>query len=109
MAVMMLAAIQMKSQTVMNLTDKQQALVAIAANEAKGNIEALKKEVNAGFEAGLTICEIKEALSLMSGFIGSWDKSEISPKKVITLSRRTPTQAHPTLDSPKVLGLLLCD
>ena len=35
MAVMMLAAIQMKSQTVMNLTDKQQALVAIAANEAK--------------------------------------------------------------------------
>ncbi len=33
----------------------------------------------------------------------------ISPKKVITLSRRTPTQAHPTFDSPKVLRLLLCD
>lgn len=47
----------------MNLTDKQQALVAIAANEAKGDLKALKKEVNAGFEAGLTISEVKEALS----------------------------------------------
>lgn len=33
----------------------------------------------------------------------------LSPKKVITLSRRTPTQGHPTFDSPKVLRLLLCD
>ena len=33
----------------------------------------------------------------------------ISPKKVITLSCRTPTQAHSTFDSPKVLRLLLCD
>ena len=70
MAVMMLAAVQTKSQTVMNLTDKQQALVAIAANEAKGNIEALKKEVNAGFDAGLTISEIKEALSQLYAYTG---------------------------------------
>lgn len=50
-AAMMLAMIQAKAQTVMNMTDKQQALVAIAANEAKGDMEALKKEVHNGFEA----------------------------------------------------------
>ena len=48
MAALMLEAIQIKSQTNMNLTDKQQALVAIAANEAKGDLKALKKEVNTG-------------------------------------------------------------
>lgn len=48
---MMLAMIQAKAQTVMNMTDKQQALVAIAANEAKGDMDALKKEVHNGFEA----------------------------------------------------------
>lgn len=50
-AAMMLAMIQAKAQTVMNMTDKQQALVAIAANEAKGDMDALKKEVHNGFEA----------------------------------------------------------
>lgn len=54
----------------MNLTDKQQALVAIAANEAKGDLKALKKEVNAGFEAGLTISEVKEALSQLYAYTG---------------------------------------
>ena len=70
MAALMLAAIQIKSQTNMNLTDKQQALVAIAANEAKGDLKALKKEVNAGFEAGLTISEVKEALSQLYAYTG---------------------------------------
>ena len=54
-----LVAAQLKSQTIMNLTDKEQALVAIAAHEAKGNMEALKKEVNTGLEAGLSVSEIK--------------------------------------------------
>ena len=67
---MMLAMIQAKAQTVMNMTDKQQALVAIAANEAKGDMEALKKEVNNGFEAGLSISEIKEALSQLYAYTG---------------------------------------
>lgn len=67
---MMLAAIQVKAQTVMNLTDKQQALVAIAANEARGNMDALKSEVNKGFEAGLSISEIKEALSQLYAYTG---------------------------------------
>jgi len=49
-AAMMLATIHIKSQTMMNLTDKQQALVAIAANEAKGDMDALKKESNEWLE-----------------------------------------------------------
>lgn len=56
-AAMMLAMIQAKAQTVMNMTDKQQALVAIAANEAKGDTEALKEEVHNGFEAEAVRCE----------------------------------------------------
>ena len=36
----------------MELTNKQKALVAIAANEAKGNIEALKVALNEGLEQG---------------------------------------------------------
>ena len=70
MAAMIMASMQIKSQTVMNLTDKQQTLVAIAANEAKGDLAALKKEVNTGFEAGLTISEIKEALSQLYAYTG---------------------------------------
>ncbi|MBQ9559715.1 MAG: carboxymuconolactone decarboxylase family protein [Bacteroidaceae bacterium] len=54
----------------MNLTDKEQALVAIAAHEAKGNMEALKKEVNKGLEAGLSVSEIKEALSQLYAYTG---------------------------------------
>lgn len=66
----MLATIHVKAQTVMNLTEKQQALVAIAANEAKGDIAALKNEVNKGFEAGLSISQIKEALSQLYAYTG---------------------------------------
>jgi len=69
-AAMMLATYHVKAQKVMNLTEKQQALVAIAANEAKGDIEVLKKEVNNGFEAGLTVSEIKEALSQLYAYTG---------------------------------------
>ncbi len=69
-AAMMLTAIHVKAQTVMNLTSKQQALVAIAANEAKGNMDALKKEVNNGLESGLTVSEVKEALSHLYAYTG---------------------------------------
>ena len=67
---MMLATVQTKAQTMMNLTEKQQALVSIAANEAKGDMDALKKEVNKGFEAGLAISEVKEALSQLYAYTG---------------------------------------
>ena len=70
MVAMIMVSMQIKSQTVMNLTDKQQTLVAIAANEAKGDLAALKKEVNTGFEEGLTISEIKEALSQLYAYTG---------------------------------------
>ena len=66
----MLTTINVKAQTNMNLTSKQQALVAIAANEAKGNMDALKKEIDNGFDAGLTISEIKEALSQLYAYTG---------------------------------------
>ena len=69
-AAMIVATMHVKAQQVMKLTDKQQALVAIAANEAKGNLEALKKEVNNGFDAGLTISEVKEALSQLYAYTG---------------------------------------
>ena len=54
----------------MTLTTKQQALVAIAACEAKGNIEGLKIALDEGFEQGLTVSEAKEALSQLYAYTG---------------------------------------
>ena len=54
----------------MALTKKQQALVTIAANEAKGNIEGLKAALNEGLEQGLTVSEAKEALSHLYAYTG---------------------------------------
>lgn len=62
-------ALQTKGQN-MALTTKQQALVAIAANEAKGNIEELKAALNEGLEQGLTVSEAKEALSQLYAYTG---------------------------------------
>ena len=55
MAALFMMTLQTKGQN-MTLTSKQQALVAIAANEAKGNIEGLKAALNEGLETGLTVC-----------------------------------------------------
>ena len=54
----------------MVLTTKQQALVAIAANEAKGDIEGLKTALHEGLEQGLTVSEAKEALSHLYAYTG---------------------------------------
>ena len=54
----------------MALTTRQQALVAIAACEAKGNIDGLKKALDEGFDGGLTISEAKEALSQLYAYTG---------------------------------------
>ena len=54
----------------MALTIKQQAFVAIAANEAKGNLEGLKQSLNEGLEQGLTVSEAKEALSQLYAYTG---------------------------------------
>ena len=61
--------LQTKGQD-MALTTKQQALVTIAANEAKGNIAALKAALNEGLENGLTVSEAKEALSHLYAYTG---------------------------------------
>lgn len=54
----------------MTLNAKQQALVAIAANEAKGNIEGLKAALNEGLTQGLTVSEAKEVLSHLYAYTG---------------------------------------
>jgi AhpD family alkylhydroperoxidase len=69
LAALFMVTLQIKGQN-MTLTKKQQALVAIAANEAKGNIEGLKTSLNEGFNQGLTISEAKEALSHLYAYTG---------------------------------------
>ena len=44
------------------LNHKQQNLIAIAAQTAKGDLAALKGNLNNGLDAGLTVNEIKEAI-----------------------------------------------
>ena len=69
LATVLLVSLQIKAQY-MALTTRQQALVAIAANEAKGNIDGLKAALNEGFDGGLTISEAKEALSQLYAYTG---------------------------------------
>ena len=70
LAALLIVSLQTKGQNNMTLTTKQQALVAIAANEAKGNIEGLKTALNEGLEQGLTVSEAKEALSHLYAYTG---------------------------------------
>ena len=69
LATLLMLAPHIKGQD-MTLTTKQQALVAIAACEAKGNIEGMKIALNEGFEQGLTVSEAKEALSQLYAYTG---------------------------------------
>ncbi len=69
-AMLLMASTTIFAQDNMILTPKQQALMAIAANEAKGNIEGLKVALNEGFEQGLTVSEAKEALSQLYAYTG---------------------------------------
>src|SRR5574344_673084 len=61
---------QIKSQTKMVLNNRQQGLVAIAALEAKGDVANLKVAINDGLDNGLTVNEIKEALSQLYAYTG---------------------------------------
>ena len=67
---MLIAAGSINAQDTMELNEKQQALVAIAACEAKGDLTALKNHLNEGFDAGLTVSEQKEALSQLYAYTG---------------------------------------
>jgi len=54
----------------MELSSKQQGLVAIAATGAKGDIDGLKQAIHTGFDKGLTVVEIKEALCQLYAYAG---------------------------------------
>jgi len=68
--VLLSASLSINAQHSMELTKRQHALVAIAANEARGNMQGLKQALNEGFEHGLTISEAKEALSQLYAYTG---------------------------------------
>ena len=70
LAIILLAASVSTNAQKMELTNRQQALVAIAANEARGNMEGLKQALNNGFDNGLTVSEAKEALSQLYAYTG---------------------------------------
>lgn len=58
------------AQDMSGLTDKQKKIATISANTAIGNLDALKQELNAGLDAGLTVNEIKEVLVQMYAYAG---------------------------------------
>ncbi len=58
------------AQDMNGLTDKQKKIATISANTAIGNLDALKQELNAGLDVGLTINEIKEVLVQMYAYAG---------------------------------------
>lgn len=62
----------LKAQTKLSepLTPKEQSLVKIAALTTVGNLELLKRELQTGLEAGLTINEINEELIQLYAYCG---------------------------------------
>ena len=58
------------SAEVNHLSLQQQAMVAIAAFEAKGDKQGLMRAINEGLDADLTISEIKEALVQLYAYTG---------------------------------------
>ena len=53
------------AQNIMELNEKQQMLVVVAACEAKGDIDGLKTALHEGLESGLTVSEAREALATL--------------------------------------------
>lgn len=53
-----------------SLNERQKSLAAIACLEAKGDTENLTKAINEGLDNGLTISQIKEALSHLYAYTG---------------------------------------
>lgn len=54
----------------MVLNKQQQSMVAIACLEAKGDLENLSKAIDCGLDNGLTVNQIKEALSQLYAYTG---------------------------------------
>ena len=60
-----------KEMNTLTFTTEQAAnMAAIACNEAKADYTALAQAINAGFDNGLTISQIKEALSQLYAYTG---------------------------------------
>lgn len=54
----------------LSLSKKQQCIILISATTANGDMEILKKVLNEGLEAGLTVNEIKEILVQLYAYTG---------------------------------------
>lgn len=67
---LMLMAINLKGQENMTLSTRQQSLAAIAGLEAKGDMSRLYTAIDNGLNRGLTVAEIKEALSQLYAYTG---------------------------------------
>ena len=67
-----LACMPAKAQENMEnvLNEKQQHIVAISCLEAKGDVEGLAAAIEGGLDAGLTVNQIKEALSQLYAYTG---------------------------------------
>jgi quercetin dioxygenase-like cupin family protein/alkylhydroperoxidase/carboxymuconolactone decarboxylase family protein YurZ len=59
-----------KSMDEKQLNSKEQSIVKIASLTATGNIDALKMQLSAGLDAGLTVNEVKEVLIQLYAYCG---------------------------------------
>lgn len=66
----MFMALNVKAQEKMALTPRQQSLSAIAGLEAKGDMSRLYAAIDKGLDNGLSVAEIKEALSQLYAYTG---------------------------------------
>ena len=66
--IMIAASNYINAQSQMNV--KKQHLATIAALEAKGDLKALEPAINAGLDDGLTVNQVKEALSQLYAYTG---------------------------------------
>ncbi len=71
---LIISSSEIKGQTNMNknqpLNAKEQSIVTIAALTATGDLENLRRALNGGLDAGLTVNEIKEVLAQMYAYCG---------------------------------------
>ena len=65
-----LAALTALKAQVNMLTPQRQGLAAIAALEAKGDLAGLSKAIDEGLDNGLTVAQVKEALSQLYAYTG---------------------------------------
>ncbi len=70
LAVFTAVSMQVKAQQTMSLTQRQQSLSAIAALEAKGDMQSLERVLNQSLDNGLTVAEAKEAFSQLYAYTG---------------------------------------